>query len=164
MFGPHCGRGSQVSTVLLCCAFCYDIFFVFLSPLVFGHSVMIQVATGGQAGVPVKDTNTGDSYCDDFCNFHSESARCPDHEALPMLFRIPRMQDWRGGAAMLGLGDIVLPGLLLSFLLRYDISRAAQKPRKTESCGMLSTTLAAHRIRHGSIACSKDATLGHRLA
>lgn len=37
-----------------------------------------------------------------------------------MLFTIPRINDYAGGASLLGLGDIVLPGLLLSFASRYD--------------------------------------------
>lgn len=120
----------KVSTVLLSMAFFYDIFFVFISPLLFQKSVMIQVATGGQADVPVIDTNTGEDHCADFCAFHMDSHRCPDHEALPMLFRIPRVLDWRGGSAMLGLGDIVLPGLLLTYLLRYDY----QHPGPKDTC------------------------------
>lgn len=34
----------QVATVLLCCAFCYDIFWVFVSPKIFGDSVMVAVS------------------------------------------------------------------------------------------------------------------------
>ena len=79
----------KVAAVLLTSAFFYDIFFVFVSPYVFDQSVMIQVATGGQNNVEVRDTNTGNEYCEDFCSFHSESDRCPDHEALPMLFGDP---------------------------------------------------------------------------
>ena len=37
----------RVATFLLIAAFFYDIFFVFISPLVFNKSVMIHVATGG---------------------------------------------------------------------------------------------------------------------
>lgn len=43
-------------------------------------------------------------------------------ESLPMLLELPRLGDYRGGYAMLGLGDIVIPGLLLSFAHRYDVS------------------------------------------
>jgi len=39
---------------------------------------------------------------------------------LPMLFAIPRVGYYQGGASMLGFGDIVLPGLLLSFASRFD--------------------------------------------
>lgn len=39
---------KQVATFLLCLAFLYDIFWVFLSPQLFGESVMVKVATGGE--------------------------------------------------------------------------------------------------------------------
>jgi signal peptide peptidase-like protein 2B len=34
----------RVATILLCCAFFYDIFWVFISPLIFKQSVMIAVS------------------------------------------------------------------------------------------------------------------------
>ena len=37
-----------------------------------------------------------------------------------MLLAVPRFGDYQGGMSLLGLGDIVLPGLLLSFAARYD--------------------------------------------
>lgn len=49
-------------------------------------------------------------------------------ETLPMLLKVPMMLDWGGGVTLLGLGDIVLPGLLLSFALRADyMKRASSK-------------------------------------
>ncbi|WZY90961.1 hypothetical protein YC2023_047696 [Brassica napus] len=54
-----------VATVLLCCAFVYDIFWVFISPLIFHESVMIVVAQG--------DRSSG--------------------ESMPMFLRIPRFFD-----------------------------------------------------------------------
>jgi signal peptide peptidase-like 2B len=84
----------KVATILLSMAFVYDIFWVFISPYVFGQSVMIRVATGGDTG-----------------------------EALPMLIKIPRFNDRFGGFSLLGLGDMALPGLFVSFLLRYDYSK-----------------------------------------
>jgi len=44
-------------------------------------------------------------------------------ENMPMLIRLPRINDDFGGYSMLGLGDMALPGLLVSFLLRFDYSR-----------------------------------------
>ncbi|KAF3457387.1 hypothetical protein FNV43_RR02044 [Rhamnella rubrinervis] len=82
----------RVATILLCCAFVYDIFWVFLSPLMFKDSVMIAVARG--------DKNGG--------------------EAMPMLLRIPRTFDPWGGYDMVGFGDVLFPGLLVSFTHRYD--------------------------------------------
>ncbi|ETW01312.1 hypothetical protein H310_06876 [Aphanomyces invadans] len=114
----------QVASVLLVLAFFYDIFFVFVTPLIFGRSVMVDVATGGQsasskAGYPGVD----------FCERYPSLKACLDPEPLPMLLLFPRLHDWRGGQAMLGLGDIVLPGLLLSFALRFDYSREVQYKR-----------------------------------
>ncbi|GAQ79878.1 Signal peptide peptidase [Klebsormidium nitens] len=83
----------KVSSLLLWLAFAYDIFWVFLSPYFFnGESVMIAVASGLNSG----------------------------GEAMPMLLRVPRILDQWGGYNMLGFGDIVLPGLLVAFTLRFD--------------------------------------------
>nr|XP_004497418.1 signal peptide peptidase-like 5 isoform X1 [Cicer arietinum] len=82
----------KVATVLLCCAFVYDIFWVFISPVIFRKSVMITVARGDKAG----------------------------GEAIPMLLRFPRPSDPWGGYDMIGFGDILFPGLLVSFARRFD--------------------------------------------
>ncbi|KAE9611643.1 putative PA domain, presenilin/signal peptide peptidase [Lupinus albus] len=82
----------KVATVLLCCAFVYDIFWVFISPKIFQKSVMITVAKGDNAG----------------------------GEAIPMLLRFPRLTDPWGGYDMIGFGDILFPGLLVSFARRFD--------------------------------------------
>eukprot|EP01018_Ginkgo_biloba_P014589 Gb_05713 [translate_table: standard] len=87
----------KVATVLLSCAFVYDIFWVFISPLLFNESVMIVVARGDNSG----------------------------GESIPMLLKIPRFFDPWGGYDMIGFGDILLPGLLVSFAFRYD--RATKK-------------------------------------
>lgn len=84
----------KVSTVLLSSAFIYDIFWVFVSPLIFSESVMIVVARG--------DKSNG--------------------EGIPMLLKVPRLFDPWGGYSIIGFGDILLPGLLVSFCLRYDWS------------------------------------------
>jgi hypothetical protein len=78
---------AKVSTILLLVFFFYDIFWVFLSPYLFGKSVMVAVAT--QASM-----------------------------SLPILILFPHI--FTTGFTMLGLGDIVLPGLLLTYLLRLD--------------------------------------------
>lgn len=84
----------KVASALLSAAFVYDIFWVFISPLIFHESVMIAVARG--------DNNGG--------------------EAIPMLLRIPRFFDPWGGYDMIGFGDILFPGLLVAFSYRYDRS------------------------------------------
>jgi signal peptide peptidase-like protein 2B len=106
----------KVATILLSLAFFYDIFWVFLSPYVFGGtSVMVQVATGG----PQKPSTNG-AYHEMCCERYSSASGCGMPETLAMLLKFPRLMDWRGGYSMLGLGDIVLPGLVLTFALRYD--------------------------------------------
>lgn len=106
----------KVATVLLSLAFCYDIFFVFLSPLVFGRSVMEDVATGGPAAYTRKDY-PGIDYCE---RYPKEIAACIEPEPMPMLLVLPRVLTWLKGESMLGLGDIILPGMVLSLALRFD--------------------------------------------
>nr|XP_029117616.1 signal peptide peptidase-like 2 [Elaeis guineensis] len=82
----------KVASALLSCAFVYDIFWVFISPLIFHESVMIAVARGDNSG----------------------------GESIPMLLRMPRFFDPWGGYDMIGFGDILFPGLLVAFSYRYD--------------------------------------------
>ncbi|AQK67508.1 Signal peptide peptidase-like 4 [Zea mays] len=84
----------KVGSVLLGCAFLYDIFWVFISKRWFHESVMIVVARGDKT----------------------------DEDGVPMLLKIPRMFDPWGGYSIIGFGDILLPGLLVAFSLRYDFS------------------------------------------
>ncbi|KAH7839504.1 hypothetical protein Vadar_005146 [Vaccinium darrowii] len=82
----------KVGTVLLGCAFLYDIFWVFASKKLFHESVMIVVARGDKSG----------------------------EDGIPMLLKFPRMFDPWGGYSIIGFGDILLPGLLVAFSIRYD--------------------------------------------
>ncbi|KAK6935396.1 Peptidase A22B, signal peptide peptidase [Dillenia turbinata] len=82
----------KVGTVLLGCAFLYDIFWVFVSKKLFHESVMIVVARGDKSG----------------------------EDGIPMLLKIPRIFDPWGGFSIIGFGDILLPGLVIAFSLRYD--------------------------------------------
>jgi len=102
----------KVAIMLLIAAFFYDIFFVFVTPYITkgGKSIMIDVATSG--GPPKADP----SWCEKYPNDED----CQGGDLLPMLLTIPRLFDYAGGSSLLGLGDIVLPGLLLSFGARYD--------------------------------------------
>ena len=104
-------NSTKVATVLLVAVFIYDIFFVFITPYLFGgDSVMVVVATsGGPADVSA-----------DFCEKYPSNSDCKQGQPLPMLLAIPKINDFRGGFNLLGLGDIVLPGLLISFAARLD--------------------------------------------
>jgi len=107
-------NSMYVASVLLIVAFFYDIFFVFISPRFFDKSVMITVATSG--GPPTEDPLTCEKYPND--------AGCQGGNPLPMLLTVPRLFDFEGGSSLLGLGDIVLPGLLVSFGARFDAAKS----------------------------------------
>lgn len=96
----------KIAAALLIVFFFYDIFMVFLSPFFFHDSVMVKVATAGghDSQSSVQGSNT-----------------CEQHfgERMPMLMLVPRT-DWMGGYSMLGLGDIIFPGLLVTLMLRMD--------------------------------------------
>jgi len=102
----------RVAAILLIIAFFYDIFFVFVTPLLTkgGKSIMITVATSG--GPPKADPS--------WCEKYPRDNDCKGGDPLPMLLTVPRLFDYQGGSSLLGLGDIVLPGLLLSFAARFD--------------------------------------------
>lgn len=104
----------RVASILLIVAFFYDIFFVFVSPLIFSKSVMLDVATSGG---PPPNPEWCEKYPDDPISCQQRG------NPLPMLFTIPRIADYQGGANLLGLGDVVLPGLLISFAARLDAAK-----------------------------------------
>jgi signal peptide peptidase-like protein 2B len=93
----------RVATALLGAAAAYDVWWVFLQPLVTGGaSVMVAVASGGPAGAPP-----------------------------PMLLAVPFLRGLgsRPAFALLGLGDVALPGLLVALARRWDaLGRAAAPP------------------------------------
>jgi signal peptide peptidase-like protein 2B len=101
----------QVATLLLTLAFFYDIFFVFITPYIFGSSVMVHVAEGGNK--PAHDDPN-------FCEKYPSNLDCRDTTA-PNLLVVPSIGDYRGGTCMLGLGDIILPGLFLVLVARIDV-------------------------------------------
>lgn len=122
----------KVASVLLTAAFFYDIFFVFVTPLLTkeGKSIMVDVATSGG----------GPTASPEWCERYPDHKDCQGGDPLPMLFTIPRIDDFSGGSSMLGLGDIVLPGLLLSFAARYDeakrfIGRSSREGRAVSNAG-----------------------------
>jgi signal peptide peptidase-like protein 2B len=109
----------KVASILLGCAFVYDIFFTTISPLIFGDSIMLSVATGST------DTDATSPLADDenYCEKYPDYDECAT-SSLPMLLYIPAFWTWDTDSdAMLGLGDIVLPGLLLVWAARYDLRR-----------------------------------------
>ena len=90
----------KICTILLCALFFYDIFFVFITPLFMegGKSVMVEVATG-----------------------HSSDEQLPMVLRVPHLSRDPSRVCYVHTYSLLGFGDILVPGLLLSYAHSYDL-------------------------------------------
>lgn len=58
--------------------------------------------------------------------FHTSSVQVArgdkgGEEGIPMLLKIPRLYDPWGGYSIIGFGDILLPGLLVAFSLRFAL-------------------------------------------
>ncbi|KAL8583035.1 hypothetical protein ACOMHN_051199 [Nucella lapillus] len=106
----------KVSTLLLVGLLVYDVFWVFFSSYIFSTNVMVKVATRpaeNPVGLFAKKLHlTG-------------LVRDAPKLSLPAKFVFPSSQH-SGNFNMLGLGDIVMPGLLLCFVLRYDMYKKSQ--------------------------------------
>ena len=98
----------KICTILFCFFIIYDIFFVFITPLFTpdGKSIMLQVATGfGKSDEVAKGSD----------------------EPMPMLFKVPKLFTdptrvcFNDSYSILGFGDILLPGLLMSYVHSYDL-------------------------------------------
>jgi len=93
----------KIITILLCLLFVYDIFFVFITKefTQSGKSIMVEVATGGDSD-----------------------------EQLPMVLKVPHFnRDPRmvcfESYSMLGFGDILVPGLLVSYCHAFDLQKGS---------------------------------------
>ncbi|KAL3856194.1 hypothetical protein ACJMK2_010972 [Sinanodonta woodiana] len=106
----------KVSTLLLVGLLIYDVFWVFFSSYIFSANVMVKVATRpaeNPVGIFAKKLHlTG-------------LVRDAPKLSLPGKLVFPSMQN-SSHFSMLGLGDIVMPGLLLCFVLRYDAYKRSQ--------------------------------------
>lgn len=106
----------KVSTLLLLGLLLYDVFWVFFSSYIFSTNVMVKVATR-PAENPVGAFAK---------KFHLTGLmRDAPKLSLPGKLVFPSMQN-SGHFSMLGLGDIVMPGLLLCFVMRYDAYKRSQ--------------------------------------
>lgn len=106
----------KVSTLLLVGLLIYDVFWVFFSSYIFSANVMVKVATrpaDNPVGMLAKKFH--------FTGLVREAPKL----SLPGKLVFPSMQN-SSHFSMLGLGDIVMPGLLLCFVLRYDAYKRLQ--------------------------------------
>ncbi|XP_065172351.1 signal peptide peptidase-like 3 isoform X1 [Atheta coriaria] len=106
----------KVSTLLLTGLLIYDVFWVFFSSYIFSTNVMVKVATrpaDNPVGIVARKLHLG--------GVVKEAPKL----SLPGKLVFPSMHN-SGHFSMLGLGDIVMPGLLLCFVLRYDAYKKSQ--------------------------------------
>ncbi|CAF1147090.1 unnamed protein product [Adineta steineri] len=98
----------KVSALLLLGLVIYDVFWVYFSHYIFTTNVMVRVATR-EAENPL--TTIARKF-----NFHRYNA---PRLSLPGKIVFPSMQQ-SGRFSLLGLGDIIMPGLVLCFVLRFE--------------------------------------------
>ena len=106
----------KVSTLLLSGLLLYDVFWVFFSKYIFSANVMVRVATRPAV-------NPMGAMAKRF-HLHNVAKNAPKL-SLPGKLVFPSNHNI-GHFSMLGLGDIVMPGLLLCFVMRYDAYKKAQ--------------------------------------
>merc|ERR1719336_3131496 len=117
----------KVSTLLLSGLLLYDVFWVFFSQYVFSANVMVKVATRpaeNPVGAMARKFHLG--------GVSGSVARNAPRLSLPGKLVFPSSQT-AGHFSMLGLGDIVMPGLLLCFVMRYDAYKKAQHAKMAEA-------------------------------
>jgi len=117
-------------TCLLSLLLVYDLFMVFITPYMTpsGCSVMIDVATGGgcskSTDVPAQAT------------YNLPPSSVSPKEELPIVIRVPRFNDpvWscyqmeydlQYPPIILGLGDIILPGILIGYNAAFSLASRA---------------------------------------
>merc|ERR1719215_637072 len=113
----------KVSTLLLSGLLLYDVFWVFFSQYVFNANVMVRVAT--------RPAENPMNIIARKMNFASGTMHQAPRLSLPGKLVFPSTRN-AGHFSMLGLGDIVMPGLLLCFVMRYDAYKKAQAAKLAE--------------------------------
>merc|ERR1719347_1724380 len=117
----------KVSTLLLSGLLLYDVFWVFFSQYVFSANVMVKVATRpaeNPMGAMARKFSIG--------GVGGSMARNAPRLSLPGKLVFPSSHT-TGHFSMLGLGDIVMPCLLLCFVMRYDAYKRAQHAKLAEA-------------------------------
>jgi signal peptide peptidase-like protein 3 len=108
----------KVCALVLVGLFVYDIFWVFFSEQFFGSNVMVTVATR-QTSNPVHTVASS-------LNMQKFSEVVAKKLDMPLKLIFPRSLwdvnrgNFRGQYLMIGLGDLAIPGMLLSLVLCFD--------------------------------------------
>ncbi|KAJ6659045.1 hypothetical protein lerEdw1_019347 [Lerista edwardsae] len=112
----------KVSCLLLSGLLIYDVFWVFFSAYIFNSNVMVKVATQ-PADNPLDVLSR---------KLHLGPNVGRDVPRLSLPGKLVFPSSTGSHFSMLGIGDIVMPGLLLCFVLRYDNYK---KQASSDACG-----------------------------
>jgi len=126
----------KVATLLLVGLLVYDVFWVFLSEYIFNDNVMLRVAT--------RPAYNPMNYVAKKLNIH-EKVPVPKNLSLPGKLMFPSSR-YPNRFGMLGLGDIVLPGLLISFILRFEKSNTKLKSSQGAMTGYYNISVITYFI------------------
>jgi hypothetical protein len=126
----------KVSTLLLVGLVVYDVLWVYFSHLIFSSNVMIKVAT--------KEADNPMSVLARKFNMETQFSKDSPKLSLPGKLVVPSYQR-QGNYSILGLGDIVVPGLLLCFVLRFD----AYKKKRSSSLMQPAAAAASQSLKCG---------------
>ncbi|CAJ0955352.1 unnamed protein product [Ranitomeya imitator] len=124
----------KVSCLLLSGLLIYDVFWVFFSAYIFNSNVMVKVATQ-PADNPLDVLSR---------KLHLGPNVGRDIPRLSLPGKLVFPSSTGSHFSMLGIGDIVMPGLLLCFVLRYDNYK---KQATTDSCGAQGTANISGRMQ-----------------
>ena len=102
----------RVMAIVYSVGIAYDVFWTFITPAIFGSSVMVQVATG--------ESNT--ETCLDIGVVLPLQRTTNIFKSLPFLLELPRpCDDWScARSSVVGLGDVLIPGLMLVFCAKLN--------------------------------------------
>jgi len=137
-------NSAMIPVITMLLVFAYTVFYAILArDKLLGSSILVDITRGASVGV-VAD------YCD---NYHWDPACIGSQSPLPLLLVLPMSRDFRGVFAMMGLGEILVPGLLISFAARYDAARMLVKKCARSSRNASS---AASDVEFGSMPSQVD--------
>ncbi|TDH74461.1 hypothetical protein CCR75_003028 [Bremia lactucae] len=145
----------KVATVLLGFVFIYEVFIYFVLPFISEESIMIKAVEDGTQRI---SDGVSNAYC---LRYPTDVKHDCRSESMPTQLRVPTVLDWRSGSSILGLGNIVLPGLLLVFCARYDYATRGQlfgrlAPRHGKAFGQPLFGNVLHVSGRTSIAANRD--------
>ena len=104
----------RVMAIVYSVGIIYDVFWTFITPAIFGSSVMVQVATG--------ESNA--ESCLDIGVILPLQRTTNIFKSLPFLLELPRpCDDWScARSSVVGLGDVLIPGLMLVFCAKLNLT------------------------------------------